>query len=114
MKQKSSLSLALREKITHRNAHVGVIGLGYVGLPLAVGFAEAGFRVTGIDLDGARVTRLNAGKNYIPDVDSSLLKRLVKKGALRGTADFAVLPKLDAISICVPTPLRKTRDPDIS
>jgi UDP-N-acetyl-D-glucosamine dehydrogenase len=114
MRRNNPLWTALRDKITHRNARIGVIGLGYVGLPLAVGFAEAGFRVTGIDLDAARVARLNAGRNYIPDVDSALLRRLVKKGLLRARDDFSALGKLDAISICVPTPLRKTRDPDIS
>jgi UDP-N-acetyl-D-glucosamine dehydrogenase len=104
----------LTEKITGRSAHVSVIGLGYVGLPLAVEFAKAGYRVTGIDADGARVAEINAGSCPIQDVDAKTLKQVVDAGALSATPDFAVLQDVDAMSICVPTPLGKTKEPDIS
>ncbi len=92
----------------------GVIGLGYVGLPLAVEIANAGFEVIGIDVDKDKVDKVNRGRSYIEDVPHNALARVVKKGRLRATTDFDVLTELDAISICVPTPLRKTKDPDIS
>ncbi len=92
----------------------GVIGLGYVGLPLAVEIANAGFEVIGIDVDKDKVDKVNRGRSYIEDVPHSALARVVKSGRLRATTDFDVLTELDAISICVPTPLRKTKDPDIS
>jgi UDP-N-acetyl-D-glucosamine dehydrogenase len=104
----------LTEKITGRTAHVSVIGLGYVGLPLAVEFAKVGYRVTGIDADGARVAEINARSCPIQDVDAKTLKQVVDAGALSATLDFAVLKDVDAISICVPTPLGKTKEPDIS
>jgi UDP-N-acetyl-D-glucosamine dehydrogenase len=104
----------LRRKIENKHAHVGVIGLGYVGLPLAVEFATAGFNVTGIDLDRSKVDALNRGESYIPDVPSSAVSHLVKAGRLRATTDFAAVEKLDTINIAVPTPLRKTKDPDMS
>ncbi len=113
-KVKGLAKMKVAERITHRNARIGVVGLGYVGLPLAVAFAEAGFRVTGIDLDRAKIKKLQAGRNYIPDVDSRAVKNLHRKGFLTATDDFSVLKKLDTVSICVPTPLRKSRDPDIS
>jgi len=113
-RQASGHKNALLEKINRRNARIGVIGLGYVGLPLAVAFAEAGFRVTGIDLDAEKIKALQAGINYIPDVSDILLKQVRHSAYLDATSDFSVLKKLDAVSICVPTPLRKTRDPDIS
>ncbi|HZL55568.1 MAG TPA: nucleotide sugar dehydrogenase [Bryobacteraceae bacterium] len=97
-----------------RTAHVGVVGLGYVGLPLAVEYAEAGFKVTGIDLSAAKTDRVNAGDSYIGDIPSSVLAPLVKKGLLRATTDFSVIRDLDTVNICVPTPLRKTKDPDMS
>jgi UDP-N-acetyl-D-glucosamine dehydrogenase len=93
---------------------VGVIGLGYVGLPLAVEFAKEGFRVTGIDLDAGRVAGVNRGRSYIQDVSSDDLRRLRRARRLRATASFAVLGSQDAIIICVPTPLRKSREPDMS
>jgi UDP-N-acetyl-D-glucosamine dehydrogenase len=92
----------------------GVIGLGYVGLPLAVEIANAGFEVVGIDVDRRKVEAVNRGRSYIEDISNSALAEVVKKGSLRATTDFDVLSELDAISICVPTPLRKTKDPDIS
>lgn len=104
----------LLDRFRDRSARVGIIGMGYVGLPLATVFAEAGFQVTGLDLDQDRMDLLNAGKSYIGDVPSDLLARFVERGSLVGTTDFSVLSSLDAISICVPTPLGKTRDPDVS
>ena len=104
----------VREKIASRSLRVGVIGLGYVGLPLATTFAEAGFHVTGIDIDQQKVDLANQGESYISDIASSTLQSLVAAGRLTCTTDFSTLKDIDAISICVPTPLRKTRDPDIS
>ena len=105
---------ALAEKIRSKSAHVGVVGLGYVGLPLAVEYAEAGFRVTGIDLSESKCARVNAGDSYVGDVPSSTLKPLVENGLLRATTDFAAILDFDTVNICVPTPLRKTKDPDMS
>ena len=104
----------LADKISSKRARVGVVGLGYVGLPLAVEFAEAGFDVTGIDLSEAKTARLNAGESYIGDVPTEAVATLVQSGKLRGTTDFSVITELDTINICVPTPLRKTKDPDMS
>src|SRR5665213_2873698 len=104
----------LAERIRSRAARVGVVGLGYVGLPLAVEYAQEGFHVTGIDLSESKTARVNAGDSYIGDVPSSALAPLVKKGMLRATTDFSVIRDLDTINICVPTPLRKTKDPDMS
>jgi UDP-N-acetyl-D-glucosamine dehydrogenase len=106
--------VALIEKIQARTAQVGIIGLGYVGLPLAVELAGVGFTVTGIDVDAGKVARLERGDNYVDDVDSSLLEGQVRSGKLRATGDFSVLGALDTVNICVPTPLRKTKDPDMS
>ncbi len=105
---------ALKAKIETKTAHVGIVGLGYVGLPLAVEFAKAGFHVTGLDLQQSRVDRLNNGESYIQDVPSSEVAELVKAGRLDATTDFGVVRDLDTINICVPTPLRKTKDPDMS
>jgi UDP-N-acetyl-D-glucosamine dehydrogenase len=104
----------LMEKIASRSLRVGIIGLGYVGLPLATTFAEAGFRVIGIDVDQKKVDLANQGESYISDIESSTLQQLIDADRLHFTTDFAVLEDIDAVSICVPTPLRKTRDPDIS
>ncbi len=104
----------LRKKIQTKTARVAVVGLGYVGLPLAVEFARAGYHVTGIDVSADKVKKINRGENYIPDVDSKELKRLVKEGALDATTDYSVLKAIDCVSVCVPTPLGKTGDPDIS
>lgn len=104
----------LLQRLQDRTARVAVLGLGYVGLPLAVIFAEAGFKVTGIDPDENKVNALRQGKSYILDVPSEQVERLVKAGRLEATADFSVLRQVDAVSICVPTPLRKTGDPDLS
>jgi UDP-N-acetyl-D-glucosamine dehydrogenase len=104
----------LSEKISSRRARVGVVGLGYVGLPLAVEYAEAGFDVTGIDLSETKIARLNAGESYIGDVPTKSVSELVKAGKLRATRDFSAIAELDTVNICVPTPLRKTKDPDMS
>jgi UDP-N-acetyl-D-glucosamine dehydrogenase len=104
----------LGEKIRSRHARVGIVGMGYVGLPLAVEFAKAGFRVTGIDVNAEKTERVNAGDSYVGDVSSDVLAGLVKDGKLRATTDFDVVGELDTVNICVPTPLRKTRDPDMS
>ncbi|MFZ0594646.1 MAG: nucleotide sugar dehydrogenase [Bryobacteraceae bacterium] len=104
----------LRERILSRSAKVGVIGLGYVGLPLAVEFARAGFEVLGIDVLPEKIEKLNAGHSYVKDVPSGLLSPLIESGKLRATSDFSVIAELDTVDICVPTPLRKTKDPDMS
>ncbi|MGO8734152.1 MAG: nucleotide sugar dehydrogenase [Terriglobia bacterium] len=109
----NSLRLLLR-KIRRRQARVGIIGLGYVGLPLAVEFAGAGFSVTGFDIDCRRTEQANNGSSYIRDVNDQMLWRQVESGRFRATNDFAELSEMDTISICVPTPLRKTKDPDLS
>src|SRR5579862_1325937 len=100
----------LKEQIVNRTARVGIVGLGYVGLPLAVEFAKAGFSVTGIDLNAAKADRVNAGDSYIGDIPSSVLSGLVKQGRLRATTNFEAVRDLDTVNICVPTPLRKTKD----
>src|SRR5580698_4897140 len=104
----------LREKIETRKARTGVVGLGYVGLPLAVELAHAGFSVTGIDIDQAKVDSLNRGESYIQDIPTAVLKPLVESGLIKATTDFAAVAGLDTVNICVPTPLRKTKDPDMS
>jgi UDP-N-acetyl-D-glucosamine dehydrogenase len=104
----------LEEKIRSRRARVGIVGLGYVGLPLAVEFAKAGFPVTGVDVNTQKVERVNAGDSYVGDISSEALSVLVKDGKLRATTDFGVVGELDTVNICVPTPLRKTKDPDMS
>jgi UDP-N-acetyl-D-glucosamine dehydrogenase len=106
--------LSLKQKIDARTARIGVIGLGYVGLPLAVEFAREGFDVTGFDVDQSKVAEINCGRSYIGDVKTEDVATLVKAGRLRATADMSHLSDMDAIDICVPTPLRKTRDPDLS
>ena len=102
------------ERIRARQARVGVIGLGYVGLPLVVEFARAGFDVTGFDVDASKTEQINAGRSYIPDVAEADLASCVRAGKVRATTDMSLLGEMDAIDICVPTPLRKTKDPDLS
>jgi UDP-N-acetyl-D-glucosamine dehydrogenase len=104
----------LVERLRSRTAKPGVIGLGYVGLPLALEFAKAGFDVTGIDLDDRKVQEINAGRSYIADVTAEELSSVVSRRRLRATTDFAVLADLDTVNICVPTPLGKSKDPDLS
>ncbi|MGC9349155.1 MAG: nucleotide sugar dehydrogenase [Anaerolineae bacterium] len=104
--------MSLIEKIEDRSAVVGIVGLGYVGLPLAVAFAEAGFRVKGIDIDEEKVAAVNRQVSYIEDISSETLRSL--EVPIEATADYAVLAECDTVSICVPTPLSKTGDPDVS
>ena len=104
----------LIQKFRDRSARVGVVGIGYVGLPLAVVFAEAGFTVVGVDPDVEKVETINRGESYILDVSSERVKALVDAGLLSASNDYAILSQVDAVSICVPTPLRKTGDPDLS
>jgi len=106
--------MKLNEKINNRSAKIGVIGLGYVGLPLAIEFVNAGFDVVGIDIDEKKINSINNKNNYIKDVDDNLLIKAVNDGMLIATNDFACVKELDTISICVPTPLNKQKDPDIS
>jgi len=110
----NSVATSLLDKIQARTARAGVVGLGYVGLPLAVEFAHAGLEVVGIDLDVRKVDEVNAGHSYIPDVPTADVARLRQAGRLRATSDFAEVAELDTLNICVPTPLRKTKDPDMS
>jgi UDP-N-acetyl-D-glucosamine dehydrogenase len=110
----AAVAAALAEKIRKRTARVGIVGLGYVGLPLAVEFARAGFHVTGIDVNEGKTREVNAGRSYVGDVPAAVLAPLVESGRLRATTDFAAVRELDTINICVPTPLRKTKDPDMS
>src|SRR5216117_3515381 len=104
----------LIDRIRDRAARISVIGQGYVGLPLAVEFARAGFSVNGLDTDLDRVTALNSGRSYSPDVESDDLAALLRAGRYEATADLSVLEASDVVIICVPTPLRKSKDPDIS
>ncbi len=104
----------LLQKLNDRSAHVVILGLGYVGLPLASVLANAGYKVTGVDLDEKKVDQINSGISYIDDVATSHVKKLVDEKSLSATTDFSIVREADAVSICVPTPLRKTRDPDMS
>jgi len=110
----SALVESLLEKIETRRARTGVVGLGYVGLPLLVELAKAGFHATGIDLDSRKVHAIDQGQSYIPDVTTADVMALKQAGKLDATTDFAIVGKLDTVNICVPTPLRKTKDPDMS
>jgi UDP-N-acetyl-D-glucosamine dehydrogenase len=104
----------LKSKLIEKKARLGVIGLGYVGLPLCVEFARAGYHVTGIDNDPRKVKKLQAGESYIQDVPTASLREIIEAGRFTATTDFSVMRELDTVDICVPTPLRKTKDPDIS
>ena len=110
----TSLSHQLMDRIRTRQARAGVVGLGYVGLPLAVEFARSGLAVTGLDLDTRKVAAIQRGESYIPDVQSSDVAALTTAGRFVATSDFGAVAELDTINICVPTPLRKTKDPDLS
>jgi UDP-N-acetyl-D-glucosamine dehydrogenase len=109
-----SAAARLLERIESTQARIAIIGLGYVGLPLAVEFALAGFEVTGFDVDESKNAQINSGSSYIPDVSASDVAACVKAGRLRATSDMSCLREMDVIDICVPTPLRKTKDPDLS
>jgi len=110
----SNSKQALIKKFEDKSAVIAVVGLGYVGLPLSVVFAEAGFKVIGLEVDARKVDAINKGISYIQDVPTDQVERLVKSGCLMATTDFSVLKEVDGVSICVPTPLRKTGDPDLS
>jgi UDP-N-acetyl-D-glucosamine dehydrogenase len=110
----SALAQTLQEKLKDRRARTSVVGLGYVGLPLAVELAKAGFHTTGIDLDERKVQAIRDGRSYIPDVATADVRALTTAGRLDATTDFSIVAQLDTINICVPTPLRKTKDPDMS
>ncbi len=110
----STVKQNLIEQLKDRSARVAILGLGYVGLPLATVMAEAGFKVIGVDPDKRKVDSVSRGESYIKDVPTEQVARLVKSGHLQATADFSVLEDMQAVSICVPTPLRKTGDPDLS
>jgi UDP-N-acetyl-D-glucosamine dehydrogenase len=114
MKETMSTKDTLIKNLKDKNAKVAILGLGYVGLPLAVVFGEAGFHVTGVDPDQRKIEALARGESYIPDVKSEAVAKLLKDGKFTATMDFSVLKDMDAVSICVPTPLRKTGDPDMS
>ncbi len=104
----------LHGRLKRKEFTAAVIGLGYVGLPLAIEYADAGIPVIGVDLDGAKVRSLRAGRSYIDDIPSESVKNAVDLGLLRPTTDFSALAEADTVNICVPTPLRKTKDPDLS
>jgi UDP-N-acetyl-D-glucosamine dehydrogenase len=104
----------LHRKLRDRSAKVGVVGLGYVGLPLAVEFGRAGFQTIGIDVDTGKADAINRGESYIQDVPTADVAHLHRAGRLRATTDPTVIQSLDTVNICVPTPLRKTKDPDLS
>ena len=104
----------LEKKIDAHEARLGIIGIGYVGLPLAIEFARAGFPVLGFDVKADKADRVNRGESYIDDVASDELTGIVRTGRLKATSDFARLAECDVAIICVPTPLRKTQDPDLS
>ena len=109
-----SYKQVLLQKIASREARIGIVGLGYVGLPLAIEFARAGFTVHGVDIEPDKVKQINAGRSYIGDIPDDCVRELVQAGRLSAAASYDGLGDVDAVSICVPTPLRKTRDPDMS
>ncbi|MGI6145770.1 MAG: NAD(P)-binding domain-containing protein, partial [Peptococcia bacterium] len=104
----------IKKKLLNKSATLGVVGLGYVGLPLAVEKAKAGYKTIGFDVQKTKVDMVNAGKNYIGDVVNEDLSKLVKSGAFSATTDFAQVAKADCVCICVPTPLDEHQQPDIS
>ena len=110
----SPLAAELHRRLGNKSARVGVVGLGYVGLPLLVEFARSGYEVVGFDLDPVKVETVMAGASYIPDVPTSAVASLRAQGRLSATTDFSRLATIDTVNICVPTPLRKTKDPDMS
>jgi len=110
----TNVKASLIQKLNDRTARVAVLGMGYVGLPLAAVFGDAGFHVTGIDPVEEKVKLLNSGESYVGDVSSAHVTRLVSAGLLTATTDYSAIQQMDAVSICVPTPLRKSGDPDMS
>src|ERR1700687_3671642 len=108
------LAVELLRRIRHSSLRAGGIALGYVGFPLAVELARGGYSVVGLDIDERKVEAIERGHSYIPDVQDTRLTELVAADRLHAPSDFAVLKRLDTVNICVPTPLRKTKDPDVS
>lgn len=106
--------MSLVESIESRDAKVGIIGLGYVGFPLAIAFARAGFGVRGFDLDPAKIEKLNKGESYIKHIPAEDIQEITKSGKFRPTTDFSELTEMNCILICVPTPLNKNREPDLT
>jgi len=104
----------LLARLKRKDFTAAVIGLGYVGLPLAIEYADAGIRVIGIDSDGAKIRAIRSGNSYVDDVPSESIRGAVENGLLRATSDYSALAETDTVNICVPTPLRKTKDPDLS
>src|SRR5512135_2202406 len=104
----------LLSRIKRKNFTAAIVGLGYVGLPLAIEYADAGIPVVGIDIDGSKVRALRAGKSYIGDVPSDSVKKAVDAGLFTPTTDYSAAGMADTVNICVPTPLRKTKDPDLT
>ena len=111
---KNDFENQLAKKIRTRRAKIAVIGLGYAGLPLAHAFAEKGFRVTGIDIDGKRIRAIREGRSFTGDLSSAALKKVLRRGTLRAVADYDPLEEMDVVIVCVPTPLNRFKDPDIS
>lgn len=109
--EQQTAALTFDDRIATRQARVGIVGLGYAGLPLALAFAEAGFGVTGVDLSDERVAAVNEGRSYLVDVPAERYEPVRER--LRATTDYAAVAELDALTICVPTPLSKTRSPDL-
>ena len=106
--------MILTEKIKNRSARIGVIGLGYVGLPLVIRYCEEGFHVTGFDIDSRKVEKLNAGESYIKHIAPDRIRQIKSKGLFEATTDYSQLTKMDCVIICVPTPLKKNKEPDLS
>jgi len=111
---KSKAAIELIKKVKNRQAKVGIIGLGYVGLPLSIVLAEAGFKVTGFDVAANKIKLINSGKSDIDDIADAVVRKAVQSGNFRATSDPKKLAQMDTVSICVPTPLSKTKDPDVS
>ena len=110
----SNVKTELLNKIQDKSAVVGIVGLGYVGLPLAVEFAKAGYKTIGFDVQDKKVDAVNAGHNYIGDIVGDTLKKVVEKGTFSATSDFSFIKGVDAVAIAVPTPLDEYQQPDIS
>jgi len=104
----------LLTKLKDKGAIIGIVGLGYVGLPLALRFLEVGFRVLGLDIDKAKVKSLLSGKSYIKHIDLSPIKEAIEKNMFNATSEFSSVSEADVIILCVPTPLNKHREPDLS
>jgi len=111
-RKKKNAAETLIARIKSRKVNVGVIGLGYVGLPLSVELAKSNFKVTGFDISAAKIQLLNSGKSDIDDIHDSEVHEIISSGNFLATADESLISKMDVVMICVPTPLSKTKDPD--